>query len=228
METSPALWLVYTCMVTLLSDYIRSHLGACHLHEPMTLPPSFLYMWKKFDLWLQRKPMSKLDFFRKYLGNTCSEQHGEPGAEGETKKNIIPALLYPLVEKTRQTHWKESSSILFSFPCLLVAPHFFIGLMESSWPQLPPIVSMNHFLQLHDTPIRPHSHTLASLPSVPNMRWLCSLHRPLNISVLFPPQSWIILYSVFSALTLLEKSHVTVMMPSMKWWRKDHWRMLTP
>ena len=29
--------------------------------------------------------MSKLDFFRKYLGNTCSEKHGEPGTE-ETKE----------------------------------------------------------------------------------------------------------------------------------------------
>ena len=87
-EPSPSLWLVCTCVFTLLSDYARSYFGAFHLHEPMTnLPPkSFLYMWKKFDLWLQRKPMSKLDFFRTYLGNTCSEKHGEPGTEGETKE----------------------------------------------------------------------------------------------------------------------------------------------
>ena len=144
------------------------------------------------------------------------------------KRNVVSALLYPLVEETRQTHWKESGSILSSFSYLLATLHFFIGLMESSWPQLPPIMFMSHFLRLHDTPVWPHGHTLASLPPVPNMRWLCSLHRPLNSSVLFPSQSWIILYSVFSALTLLEKSHVTVKMPSMKRWWKNHWRMLIP
>lgn len=111
METSPALRLACTCMFTLLSDCIRSHLGACHLREPMTLPPSLPYTWKRFDLWLQRKPMSKLDFFRKYLGNTCFEQHSEPGAEGETKETSYLPFYTPWWR--RQDRLTEKSLVAF-------------------------------------------------------------------------------------------------------------------
>lgn len=230
METSPSLWLVYMHVFTLLSDYIRSHFGACHLHKTNGhRPPPIISIYVK-EIWsmTSRKAHEEAGILQEIFRKHVVWATWWTRSWRRNKRNVIPALLYPLVEETRQTHWKESGSILFSFSCLLAAPHFFISLMESSWPQLPPIMSVNHFLHLHDTPIRLHAHTLAFLSSVPNMRWLCSLHRPLNISVLFPSQSWIILYSVFSALTLLEKSHVTVKMPSTKWWRKDHWRMLIP
>ena len=43
----PSLWLVYTCVFTLSSDYIRSHLEACHLREPMTPPTNHFYICER-------------------------------------------------------------------------------------------------------------------------------------------------------------------------------------
>lgn len=140
------------------------------------------------------KPRSEANFFRRYLGSSCSKHHAAPGAEGERKETSYLALFLPFdgEDKTGQVAFCSISP-------LLLALCFFADLVEfCPWP-----LSTHHVCH-------PLSASSQYPPSDPrHTPWppffLCSKwdeYGTINTFARFSSQPWRIPYSVFSALTL--------------------------